>query len=79
MGVYLFRADVLRAISGAAGRVEGCLSQTEALEQLEWMERGFGISVLKTEHAFAGIDTPQDYAAFVQRVRAGGNVSSSPA
>jgi 3-deoxy-manno-octulosonate cytidylyltransferase (CMP-KDO synthetase) len=39
----------------------------ESLEQLRWLEHGLPIAVVIVEHRFIGIDTPEDYAAFVKR------------
>ena len=41
--------------------------EAESLEQLGWLELGFSIAVVRVEHAFVGIDTPDEYAAFVKR------------
>ncbi len=71
LGVYAFRVDALRAVTGgrlAQGKLEAC----ESLEQLRWLEHGMAIRVVVVEHGFVGIDTPADYAAFVKRVRAAG-------
>ena len=66
LGAYAFRMDALRTVtSGALG--PGALEQAESLEQLRWLEHGLPIGVVIVEHAFVGIDTPEDYAAFVQR------------
>jgi 3-deoxy-manno-octulosonate cytidylyltransferase (CMP-KDO synthetase) len=70
LGVYAFRADVLRRICGA-GPTQGSLEQAESLEQLRWLEIGLPIAVVIVDHRFVGIDTPEDYAAFVERVRSG--------
>lgn len=68
LGVYAFRVDTLRAITG--GRLpRGRLEEAESLEQLRWMEHGTGVSVVTIERAFVGIDTPEDYAAFVSRFK----------
>lgn len=67
LGVYAFRADTLGAVS-AGGTRESALEGAESLEQLRWMERGFAIGVEIVAHGFAGIDTREDYAAFVARV-----------
>ena len=68
LGVYAFRADTLRAITG--GRLESSrLEEVEALEQLRWLEQGLAIAVVTVEQAFVGIDTRDDYAAFVERAR----------
>ena len=67
LGVYAFRVNTLRSITG--GRLpRSRLEEAESLEQLRWLDHGFGISVVTVERAFTGIDTPDDYAAFVKRV-----------
>jgi 3-deoxy-manno-octulosonate cytidylyltransferase (CMP-KDO synthetase) len=66
MGVYAFRAGTLRDITG--GRLAPSkLEKAESLEQLRWLEAGYSIKVVVVEHRSVGIDTPEDYAAFVQR------------
>ncbi len=84
LGVYAFRADTLRIITGfgsicpAARRMtrptpagrglpRSTLEEAESLEQLRWLEHGLPIAVVTVEHRFVGIDTPEDYAAFVER------------
>ena len=39
----------------------------EVLEQLRAIENGYTILVGKVEHTCEGIDTPEQYAAFVKR------------
>ena len=68
LGVYTFRADVLRSIC-SGGLPRTALEEAESLEQLRWLERGFAVGVVTVDHAFVGIDTPEDYAAFVGRTR----------
>lgn len=69
MGVYAFRRETLRRITG--GRMApGVLERTESLEQLRWMQNGLSIAVVVVDHGWVGIDTPEDYAAFVKRARA---------
>lgn len=68
LGVYAFRGDTLRTITGG-GLARGALEETESLEQLRWLEHGLPIAVVVVEHRFVGIDTPEDYAAFVKRSR----------
>ncbi len=79
LGVYAFRADTLRSLTSGGGLGPSPLEETESLEQLRWLERGLSITVVRVAHRFVGIDTPEDYAAFVkrtlhgtERVRAGG-------
>ena len=68
LGVYAFRRDVLRRITG--GRMTpSSLEKFESLEQLRWLQNGLSIAVVVVEHRCVGIDTPQDYAAFVARCR----------
>lgn len=82
MGVYGFRCSTLREIAhpkpaetmsgGACGSRSahgaGALDRVESLEQLRWMTAGHRIAVAIVDHRFVGIDTPEDYAAFVQRM-----------
>jgi len=68
MGVYAFRFGTLRRISG--GNLEpSVLEQAESLEQLRWLQAGYDIAVVVVNHRSVGIDTPQDYEAFVRRCR----------
>jgi 3-deoxy-manno-octulosonate cytidylyltransferase (CMP-KDO synthetase) len=46
------------------------LERAEGLEQLRWLEHGLRIAVAVRESAPSGIDTPEEYAAFVERWRA---------
>lgn len=76
LGVYAFFADTLAALTGDDRSVPAPLEQAESLEQLGWLERGWSIGVEVVEHRFVGIDTPEDYAAFVTRAGSlGGSVS----
>jgi len=45
------------------------LEKIEKLEQLRAIENSFDILVGKVEHTCDGIDTPQQYAQFVERYR----------
>jgi len=48
------------------------LENAEQLEQLRALEHGHRIAVIQTRVRHHGIDTPQQYEAFVTNVRAGG-------
>jgi 3-deoxy-manno-octulosonate cytidylyltransferase (CMP-KDO synthetase) len=49
------------------------LEQAEKLEQLRALEHGYKIKVgIVRVRSIGGIDTPEDYAAFVNRMRGGG-------
>ena len=67
MGVYAFRANTLREVSGGRMPVSA-LERAESLEQLRWMEHGYPIAVAMVTERSVGIDTPEDYAAFVKRI-----------
>jgi len=65
-GIYAYRA---RALQEYAAMAPTPLEQTEKLEQLRWLENGRRMRVLVTDRRPAGIDTPDDYAAFVARYK----------
>jgi len=67
VGLYVYRVGFLLEYAGwAAGRLE----RVERLEQLRILERGHAIAVAIVDTARPGIDTPEQYAAFVARERA---------
>jgi 3-deoxy-manno-octulosonate cytidylyltransferase (CMP-KDO synthetase) len=68
LGIYAFRPDALERF---ATLPTGELEALENLEQLRWLEAGRRMRVLAGSHAPRGIDTQDDYAAFVARWRAG--------
>ena len=75
LGVYAFRPDALRKIESASP-IRGLqparplvLEQTESLEQLAWLSSGMPIAVSIVDRGAVGIDTPEDYEAFVGRMR----------
>ncbi len=47
------------------------LEQTEQLEQLRALEHGYAIAVVKTQVKHHGIDTPEQYEAFVREMAGG--------
>ncbi|MEC9372323.1 MAG: 3-deoxy-manno-octulosonate cytidylyltransferase [Planctomycetota bacterium] len=67
VGIYAYRRDFLRTYVGLSPTP---LERTERLEQLRALEHGFAIGVEVRRAAHHGIDTPQQYAAFVERWRA---------
>ncbi|MCZ6598076.1 MAG: 3-deoxy-manno-octulosonate cytidylyltransferase [Planctomycetota bacterium] len=64
VGVYAFRPA---ALQGFCGLPYGALEATENLEQLRWLEAGRRMRVLDATRPTYGIDTEEDYAAFVAR------------
>jgi len=66
LGIYAYRREFLLQLAGLPPTP---LEQRERLEQLRVLEHGFAIAVGKVEKASVGIDTAEDYAAFVQRCK----------
>jgi 3-deoxy-manno-octulosonate cytidylyltransferase (CMP-KDO synthetase) len=64
LGIYAYKREALLQLSAAPM----CdLERLEKLEQLRALYLGMRIFVLHTTHAPNGVDTPEDYAAFVRR------------
>lgn len=59
IGLYAYRADILRQITAMP---QGILERAESLEQLRWLEAGLKIRVGITDIETIGIDTPEDLA-----------------
>ncbi len=66
LGIYAYRRGFLLKLASLAPTP---LEQRERLEQLRILENGHSIAVAVVEKASVGIDTPEDYAAFVERCR----------
>ena len=64
LGIYAYRRDFLLQF---ASWQPTPLEKAEKLEQLRALEHGRTIYVLKVSRAVNGIDTPEQYEAFVQR------------
>jgi len=69
LGVYAYRREFLLRIAATPPHP---LEECEKLEQLRVLGSGGTIRVGQVAHAHRGIDTPADYAAFVQTCREGG-------
>ncbi|MEZ6243452.1 MAG: 3-deoxy-manno-octulosonate cytidylyltransferase [Phycisphaerales bacterium] len=67
VGIYAYQTRELQTF---ATLEESPLERGERLEQLRWLEHGYPIAVAVRESSHAGIDTPEQYAAFVARWRA---------
>ncbi len=66
VGLYAYQRDfILRFASWSPTLLE----QSEKLEQLRALEHGARIDVLKVLRAAHGIDTPEQYQEFVQRMK----------
>ena len=57
IGIYAYRADVLKQITKLS---QSPLEIKERLEQLRWLENGYRIFVGVTDTQTIGIDTPED-------------------
>ena len=57
IGIYGFRADILREISKLSPTP---LEQIESLEQLRWLEYGYAIHTAVTDHESISVDIPDD-------------------
>lgn len=57
IGLYAFQREALLQITQLP---VSALEQTEALEQLRWLDYGYSISVSVTQEESYGIDTPED-------------------
>lgn len=57
IGLYAYRADVLRQITSLP---QSSLELAESLEQLRWLQNGYKIKVGVSEVETIGIDTPED-------------------
>jgi 3-deoxy-manno-octulosonate cytidylyltransferase (CMP-KDO synthetase) len=68
VGLYVYRVGFLRRYVALPPTP---LEQSEMLEQLRVLEHGFKIGVAVVPCRTQGIDTPEQYAAFVERWRKG--------
>lgn len=64
IGLYGYRRDFLMSISSMPSTA---IERIESLEQLRFLHAGHTVLVGKVEHSAVGIDTSEDYAAFVRR------------
>ena len=68
LGIYAYRRDFLLQYSSMPPTP---LELTEKLEQLRVIENGYRIAVGIVDRVCIGVDTPEEYAAFVKRYRDG--------
>lgn len=66
MGIYAYRVWFLKKF---ASLPPAKLEQIEKLEQLRAMENGHSIVIAVVEYDGNGIDTPEDYADFVEKMK----------
>ena len=66
VGLYGYRADVLDRLSQLP---QTPLELAESLEQLRWLQSGYGIRMALTTEPTIGIDTPADLAAALEYLK----------
>jgi 3-deoxy-manno-octulosonate cytidylyltransferase (CMP-KDO synthetase) len=66
IGLYAYRADVLREITRLP---QSPLEMAESLEQLRWLENGYKIKAGITHRETTGIDTPEDMEKALRQSR----------
>lgn len=64
IGIYAYRADVLEKI---AALEPSPLEMAEGLEQLRWLEHGYGIHTEVTDYESISIDTPGDLLKIINK------------
>ncbi len=66
VGIYAYTVGAIkRYLDWSPSRLE----LTESLEQLRWLEHGVDIQAAVCESSHTGIDTPEQYRAFVDRFK----------
>jgi 3-deoxy-manno-octulosonate cytidylyltransferase (CMP-KDO synthetase) len=63
LGLYVYRREALLEFPTFP---QGDLERVEQLEQLRWLENGYRIRVVETEHDSIGVDVPEDVARVEQ-------------
>lgn len=66
LGIYAYRRNFLKVFTALP---PSPLEQSEKLEQLRALENGFSILTATVEKALDGVDTADQYAAFVKRCK----------
>ncbi|HYC39004.1 MAG TPA: 3-deoxy-manno-octulosonate cytidylyltransferase [Chitinophagaceae bacterium] len=65
-GMYAYRSDVLEKIVRLPA---SSLEKAESLEQLRWLQHGFKIKCIITNFQSLSVDTPEDVAPVIERLR----------
>jgi len=65
IGIYAYRADVLKEITALE---PSGLERAEGLEQLRWLENGYSIHVEETDYESISIDKPEDLLKITNKV-----------
>lgn len=66
LGIYVYRPDALRAFVGLP---RSPLEAVESLEQLRFLDAGYRVRCIETDHDSAGVDTPEDLERVAKLIR----------
>lgn len=66
IGIYAFQPSILNEITTLPTSL---LENTEKLEQLRWLEKGYKIKVIETQYFSKGVDTPSDLQEVNARIQ----------
>lgn len=66
IGLYAYTIEALEQITALP---PSSYEQAESLEQLRWLQNGFGIRTMQTHHQALAVDTPEDLEKINQSLR----------
>ena len=68
IGMYAYKRSILKEVTSLP---QSSLEIAESLEQLRWLQNGYKIKVAETTQETIGIDTPEDLAEAIKRLKLG--------
>lgn len=68
IGMYAYKRSILKEVTSLP---QSSLEIAESLEQLRWLQNGYKIKVGETTQETIGIDTPEDLAEAIKRLKLG--------
>jgi 3-deoxy-manno-octulosonate cytidylyltransferase (CMP-KDO synthetase) len=68
IGMYAYKRIILKEVTSLP---QSSLEIAESLEQLRWLQNGYKIKVGETTQETIGIDTPEDLAEAIKRLKLG--------
>jgi 3-deoxy-manno-octulosonate cytidylyltransferase (CMP-KDO synthetase) len=68
IGMYAYKRNILKEVTSLP---QSSLEIAESLEQLRWLQNGYKIKVGETTQETIGIDTPEDLAEAIKRIKLG--------
>ena len=66
IGMYAYKRSILKEVTSLP---QSSLEIAESLEQLRWLQNGYKIKVGETTQETIGIDTPEDLAEAIKRLK----------